>query len=132
MRAEPVGDARAESLGDAREPNHSVPPAELNQSLPHEPSLDLTEDPTSVEITEPTLVKSTLGNMQVYPDNFVGPLPPGAVREGETATGSHNGVKNWEWQVMGMGDYSKEKVSDNAIRKDFGKEQRPNYGGVTW
>lgn len=52
--------------------------------------------------------------------------------QGETATGSHNGINNWEWQVMGMGDYSNEKVSDNAIRKDFGKEQRPNYGGVTW
>lgn len=51
---------------------------------------------------------------------------------GETASGSHNGVQNWEWQVMGMGPYANEAVSDNKIRRDFDKQERPNYGGVTY
>ena len=268
-------------------PNQSVMPPQTPQVCEGQPTIDMTKGGQSVPITEPTTVKSALGDMQVYPDDFVGPLPPGAVRasehskmlgimtgidagtsqisvdtsnftagkdiftdplgymkalqdaqnfkdqytgylrdlvktptglqllsqldsskyktkiqqgptnqtindnvpnsllnadktknvgtgstiemdptattyakagqveqpwmtdrprfgfyhelthayhdsQGETATGKHNGVNNWEWQVMGMGDYSKEAVSDNAIRKDFGKDQRPNYGGVTW
>lgn len=274
-------------LPEAPEPNHSPAPDPSTQVCEETGVIDMTKGPQSVAITEPTVVKSTLGNMNVYPDDFVGPLPPGAVRasehqrmlgvmtgieggksqisvdtsnftagidpvaepekyaqavkdaqafkdqytgymkeliktpagltmleelhsskhktkiekgntnetkndtvadsllnddgtrnkgtgstvvvdpdlvsykkpgqaeedwmterqkfgffhemvhayhdsRGETAKGSHNGVKNWEWQVMGMGDFSGEAVSDNAIRRQMGKQERPNYGGVTW
>lgn len=277
-------------LPEGPEPDQSVmPPAPDPSTQVCEPPgvIDMSKGPQSVAITEPTTVKSTLGNMQVYPDDFVGPLPPGAVRasehsrmlgvmsgiesgksqisidtsnftagidplaepekyaqavkdaqafqdqytdymkdlvktptgltmleelhsskhktkiekgntnetrndtladsllnddksrnvgtgstvvvdpnlvsykdpgqaeedwmterqrygfyhelvhayhdsRGETAKGSHNGIQNWEWQVMGMGDFSGEAVSDNAIRRDMGKQERPNYGGVTW
>lgn len=45
---------------------------------------------------------------------------------------THNGTKLEEWRTTGLGDYKDEKYSDNAFRRALGKEERPDYGGVTW
>lgn len=42
--------------------------------------IDLTQGGSCPQITEPTTVRSALGDITVYPDDFVGPLPAGAVR----------------------------------------------------
>ena len=52
---------------------------------------------------------------------------------GMLATGTHNGIGNWEWQAMGMGaPYSSEAITDNKVREAMGKATRPNYGGKTY
>ena len=52
--------------------------------------------------------------------------------QGRRATGKHKGINNAEWQAMGMGPYNTLPISDNIIRQQMGKEQRPTYGGRTY
>jgi hypothetical protein len=51
---------------------------------------------------------------------------------GDKADGMHNGTRNSEFQVVGLGPYQGEAVTENKIRREFDKELRPNYGGDTY
>jgi NleD-like pathogen effector protein (putative zinc metallopeptidase) len=48
---------------------------------------------------------------------------------GTIPPGQHQGVDNSEWQATGFGPYTSGSVSDNIIRDQMGKEQRPGYAG---
>ena len=37
-----------------------------------------------------------------------------------------------ECQATGLGPWSKEPISENAIRRQMGKAERPEYGLVTY
>jgi len=43
------------------------------------PTIDMSDGGECVDITEPTTVTSSIGEMQVFPNDFAGPLPEGAV-----------------------------------------------------
>jgi hypothetical protein len=54
------------------------------------------------------------------------------VSHGTQATGSHQGVDNSEWQATGFGPKADPQISDNAIRRAFGKAERPHYNDVVY
>jgi len=54
------------------------------------------------------------------------------ITRGTQATGSHNGVSNSEWQATGFGPHADPNVNDNAIRRAFGKAERPGYSGKSF
>jgi hypothetical protein len=52
---------------------------------------------------------------------------------GELANGPDvNGVPASEWQNLGQGPFAENAVTENRIRAEMGKQQRPNYDGVTY
>jgi NleD-like pathogen effector protein (putative zinc metallopeptidase) len=51
---------------------------------------------------------------------------------GTSAPGDHQGVYNTEWQATGFGPYASAVVSDNIIRQQMGKGERPHYSGVVF
>jgi hypothetical protein len=53
------------------------------------------------------------------------------ITRGTQATGSHNGVANSEWQAVGFGKHADAQVNENAIRRAFGKAERPTYNDKT-
>ena len=54
------------------------------------------------------------------------------VSRGTMATGRHNDTRNSEWQVVGLGPYAKNPISENVIRSQMGKAPRPEYGLKTY
>lgn len=54
------------------------------------------------------------------------------ITNGTQATGVHKDTRNSEWQATGLGPWAKESMSDNVIRRQMGKAERPEYGMVTY
>lgn len=54
------------------------------------------------------------------------------ITRGTQATGSHKGVSMSEWQATGYGPHADRDLNENAIRKAFGKAERPTYNDVTY
>jgi NleD-like pathogen effector protein (putative zinc metallopeptidase) len=48
--------------------------------------------------------------------------------QGTIATGSHNRELNAEWQAVGLGPWANAPISENAIRRQMGKDERPDVG----
>jgi hypothetical protein len=44
----------------------------------------------------------------------------------------HKDTRNSEWQATGLGPWAKDPISDNAIRRQMNKAERPEYGMVTY
>jgi hypothetical protein len=51
---------------------------------------------------------------------------------GTIAPGQHKGQWNAEWQAIGLGPWANDPVSENAIRRQMGKELRPEASRVTY
>jgi hypothetical protein len=54
------------------------------------------------------------------------------VTNGTQATGVHKETRNSEWQATGLGPWARDPVSENAIRRQMGKAERPEYGLVRY
>jgi hypothetical protein len=54
------------------------------------------------------------------------------ITNGTQATGVHKDTRNSEWQATGLGPWAGEPISENAIRRQMGKAERPEYGLVTY
>jgi hypothetical protein len=54
------------------------------------------------------------------------------ITHGTQATGMHKDTRNSEWQATGLGPWAKDPISDNAIRRQMNKAERPEYGMVTY
>jgi hypothetical protein len=48
------------------------------------------------------------------------------------ARGDHRGQPKAEFQAVGLGTWAKEPITENAIRKQMGKEARPDVNRVTF
>lgn len=51
---------------------------------------------------------------------------------GTIARGDHNRELNAEWQAVGLGQWASAPISENAIRRQMGKEERPVVGRSTY
>jgi hypothetical protein len=51
---------------------------------------------------------------------------------GMVARGDHRGQPKAEFQAVGLGTWAKEPITENAIRKQMGKEARPDVNRVTF
>jgi hypothetical protein len=47
-------------------------------------------------------------------------------------TGKRDGIHSYEFQAVGLGPHADEEVSENKIRRELGKEERPSYAGAVW
>jgi hypothetical protein len=54
------------------------------------------------------------------------------ITKGTQATGETKGVRNAEWQTTGFGPHADPQINDNAIRRAFGKAERPGYNDITF
>lgn len=54
------------------------------------------------------------------------------ITNGTQATGVHKDTRNSEWQATGLGPWAKDPISENAIRRQMGKAERPEYGLVRY